>query len=102
MDAATKRRVRFIIVQLVYEKHERQEHRFNDVLLAGGLARLKYDIHVNMVRTLLQDLFDRGLVSYEEMKDSESGKVSIDKIKLTPEGRTLVEDNERNPLAEVK
>ncbi len=101
IDARTKKRLRFVILQLIYEQHEKQRHRHSDVTLTGVLVRLGHDVYVDLVRALLQDMKERELIDYDYSKDRQNGKLSIFNIEVRPRGRDLVEQEEDNPLAEI-
>lgn len=101
MDARTKKRLRFVILEIIYEQHEKQRHRHGDVTLTGVLVRLGHDVYVDLVRALLQDMKERELIAYDDSKDRQTGKFTIFNIEIRPKGRDLVEANEDNPLAEV-
>ncbi len=87
----TRKRLRGEILELVDEGHHEQRSRFTDVILWGVLQRLKYDVSQNDVVTLLQDLKDRGYISFDQVKDQRTGKVRISQIQITPDGRDLLE-----------
>ena len=101
VDGKTKRRLRFIALKLIYEQHEKQRHRYDDVTLMSVLRRLNYDVYLDLMRAVLQDLKERKLIDYEHSKDLTSGKFSIFKIEVRPPGRDLVEANEDNVFAEI-
>ena len=101
IDAKTKKRLRFVILEVIYEQHEQQRHRHNDVTLTGVLDRLHYEVYVDLVRALLQDLREREMIDFQSDKDRITGKASISKIEIRPKGRDLVESKEDDPLAEV-
>ena len=86
-----KRRLRAEILKLVYENHESQRLRLDDVTLFAIMARLNFDVHVNLVRELLQDLHERECVKFDEDKNRITGEVAIRKIQILPRGRDIVE-----------
>jgi len=91
-----------MILKLIYQNHEEQNHRLNDTTLTGVLERLQFDVYVNAVRELLQDLKDRELVTFLEIRDRVTGRVRIEKIQICPAGRDLVEKTTVNPAVEVE
>lgn len=90
-DVQFKRRLRGVILKLIAQNHDRQDTRLDDVTLTGVLERLQYDVYVDLVRTTLQDLGDRGLLEFTADRNRKTGANSIRKIQITPKGRDLVE-----------
>jgi len=101
-EAQYKRRLRGMILKLVYENHERQEHRLDDITLTGVLERLQFDVYVNLVRETLQDLGERGLLTFQEVRDRKRGVYSIRKIQISPLGRDLVERTKTDPAIDME
>jgi hypothetical protein len=101
VDARMKKRLRFVTLQLLYEQHDKQRHRHSDVTMTGVLKRMNYDVYVDLVRAILQDLKEREMIDYQHSKDDVTGKFSIFKIEIRPKGRDVVEANEDNALAEI-
>lgn len=101
-DHQFRRRLRGVILKLIYQNHDRQEPRLDDVMLAGVLERLQYDISVDMVRTTVQDLGDRGLLNFDQIRDRRNGEVFIRKIQITPKGRDLVEGTASDPAVDCE
>jgi transcription initiation factor IIE alpha subunit len=97
-----KRRLRGVILQLVYENHEKQKHRLDDVTLTGVLERLQFDVYVNLVREILQDLQERKLLSFELVKDRQTGRMSIMRVQISPAGRDIVEKTTADPAVDVE
>lgn len=91
-----------MVLKLIYENHEAQKNRLDDVTLTGVLERLQFDVYVNLVREILQDLRERGLVSFDGQKDRISGSYAIRKIQITPGGRDIIEKTSSNPAVEVE
>jgi hypothetical protein len=99
--AERQRRLRGEILRLVRENHERQDSRIDDVTLAGVLERLRFDVSVNMVRTLLQDMEQRGLLKFSQERDRVTGKVSIRAIEITPRGSDVLDGTIEDRSVEV-
>jgi transcription initiation factor IIE alpha subunit len=99
--AQIKRRLRGVVLNVVYQGHERQCARLDDVVLAAVLERLQYDVHVNLVREILQDLEERRFVSFCSEKNRMTGTVSIRRIQITPGGRDIIEKTSSDPGVEV-
>ncbi|MGD0014841.1 MAG: hypothetical protein ABSD56_10515 [Bryobacteraceae bacterium] len=91
MDNALRRRLRGLLLVLIYENHEQQRHRLDDLTLWGALDRLHFDIARNEIRTLLQDLAERDCIAFTEDRNLETGHTALRQIMLRPHGRDLVE-----------
>lgn len=100
--AQIKRRLRGMILRLVYENHEKQNHRLDDVTLTGVLERLQFDVYVNLVREVLQDLEERKLINFEQQRDRYTGKTAIRKIQILPAGRDVIEGTTSDPAVDVE
>jgi len=101
-NAQVKRRLRGTMLKLVYENHEAQGHRMDDVILTGVLERLGFDAYVNLTRELLEDLKERGFVAFEKERNRATGKISIRKIQITPAGADIIEGTKADPAVDVE
>lgn len=97
----TRKRLRGEILELVDEGHQEQRSRFTDVILWGVLQRLKYDVSQNDVITLLQDMRDRGYLTFEQDKDRRTNQVRISLIQITPAGRDLLEGTKADAAVHI-
>lgn len=97
-----KRRLRAVILKLIYENREAQNHRLDDVTLTAVLEKLGHDVYVNLVREMLQDLQERGFVTFEKTRDRITGKTSIQKIQIAPAGADIVEETKTDPAVDVE
>lgn len=92
LPIAQIKRLRGLILELVYNGHRMQESRLDDLSLWGLVQDLGYsDVSKNDVVTLLQDLRDRKYLAYLQKRDTRTGLVEIKEIEITPTGRDLVE-----------
>lgn len=96
VDAARMKRLRGVVLELVYTGHREQRSRLDDVALWGLLQDLQYDVGQDDVLTLLQDLKERKLLTFDELKNRFSGRTQIRLIQITPDGRDLVEGTSAN------
>jgi len=97
-----KRRLRGKMLKLVYENHEAQGHRLDDVTLASVLERLLFDAPMNLVREILQDLQERRFISFDLERDRSTGAIAIRRIQVTPSGRDIIEETLSDPAVEVE
>ena len=102
LDAQGKRRLRGMVLKLIYENHYGQKHRLDGITLHGVLERLHFDVSRNQVRTVLQDLKDRNLLRFTQEKDPDTGKISIRQIQVRPAGIDLQERTTTDPAVEVE
>jgi hypothetical protein len=102
VDTALKRRLRGLLLRLIYENHERQKHRLDDLTLWGALDRLHFDTGRDEIRTLLQDLQERDCISFTPDRNLDTGKVALRQIMLRPRGRDLVEKTVTDPAIEME
>lgn len=91
MQTNQVKRYRGVVLQFVYTNHREQLARMDDVALWGLMLDMGYGVGQNNVLTLLQDLSDRGYLSFNEKLNRVTGRTEISKIQITPGGRDLVE-----------
>jgi len=85
------RRLRGVVLKLVGMQHANQRHRYDDYSLLETLERLHFPAHLNLVRTIVQDLIERQCLTAEQVRDRRAGEVAIYKIQITPRGRDILE-----------
>ena len=90
-DPVLKRRMRGVILRLLLQKHERQEHRYDDYAMMSALDRLHFTVYLDLVRELLQDMQERDLLTFVSEKNKKTGDTSLSQIQLRPRGRDLLE-----------
>jgi hypothetical protein len=100
--AAKAKRLRGAMLQLLRTNHDGQATRFDGTALWSALVRgLGFDAGRNEVKTMLQDLCQRGYVTCKEHKDRDTGEVRFTQIALTPRGRDLLEETIEDPAVEL-
>ena len=97
LDAQQNKRLRGAILEILNTRHQAQQSRLDHVALWHVLLDLRFDLGENDLLTLLQDLYDRRLIAYEESRDRRTNRVSVFKLQLTPAGRDLCEGTSTNP-----
>jgi hypothetical protein len=90
-DVEAKKRIRGVIIDVLYGRHANQLSRVDHVALWHILINLGCDLGEDEMLTQLQDLFDRGYVSFNESRDRRSNRPQIFRIQLTSRGRDLRE-----------
>ena len=96
-DVGSIKRLRGMIVEVLYDRHAQQQHRIDHVILWHILQDLGRDVSENEALTALQDMSDRGYVRYEQTKDRKTGAVNVYLIQLTARGRDLREETISDP-----
>jgi hypothetical protein len=96
-DAAQSKRTRGVIIELLYGRHTAQQPRADHVALWHMLTDLGCDVGENDVLTHLQDLCDRGYVTFRQIKNRYTNRSEISLIQLTPKGRDLFEGTSADP-----
>lgn len=96
-DVAQNKRTRGVIIEVLYTRHAAQQHRADHVLLWHILLDLGCDVGEDDVITQLQDLADRGYLTYQESRDRRTRRVGISTIQLTSKGRDLREETIKDP-----
>jgi len=92
IDSEVVRNLRGVLLQMVYDNHREQKPAPSVVVLCGALERLGWaDLSLNQLVTVLQDLKQRGYLSFTENRDRRSGRLDLVGIAITPAGRDLVE-----------
>lgn len=97
IDAAQNKRLRGILIDLLYSRHIAQLARADHVMLWSVVRDLGVDVGENDLITVLQDLFDRDCVRYAEKRNRWTNRVEISLIQLTPRGRDLAEKTITDP-----
>jgi hypothetical protein len=97
LDAQQNKRLRGAILEILNTRHQAQQSRLDHVALWHVMLDLRFDLGENDLLTLLQDLYDRRLIAYEESRDRRTNRVSVFKLQLTPAGRDLCEGTSTNP-----
>jgi len=87
------RRLRGQILMLLCARHNTQGHRLDDVAVAHALQSLAFEVSIQDVVTILQDLADRRYVRFQPRRNMLTRRVYLEKIELTAAGRDQVEEN---------
>ncbi len=96
-DAAAKRVLRRLILQLLQENHEAQRRRMNDAHLLAVLRNLQYDIVLNELLTMLQELSGRGYIKYDILRNERDREIRLQKLEITPLGVDVYEGTRTDP-----
>jgi hypothetical protein len=93
------RELRATVLKIVYENHLQQRSRLRLVPLYGAVSRLFFDVSEDEMITVMQDLKERGYLSYQrdEALYRKKRKTVIGEIQILPAGRDLVEKTRVDP-----
>ena len=91
VDAANAKRTRGVVIELLYARHAAQQPRADHVALWHMLTDLGCDVGEADTLTHLQDLYDRGYITFTQKKNRWTNRYEISLIQLTPRGRDLYE-----------
>jgi hypothetical protein len=80
------RRQRGIILKLIRENHEFQDHRYTGAEIWGMLLKIRQTVGSDQVTTMLQDLQALDYIDFRSEMDEESGKTRISEIQLSAAG----------------
>src|SRR5574341_835176 len=98
LQADFVRVLRAAILKAIYVNNAQRAPRLSLVILHGHLDKF-FDLSQDDLVTLLEDLEERGYLSYErdERLWRKSRGVRISNLQLTPAGRDLVEGTDKHP-----
>jgi hypothetical protein len=90
------RQLRSAILQIVYES------RLRMIPLYGAVTRLYFDVSEDEFITVLQDLKERGYLSFQRDEElyRKKRKTMIGEIQVLPAGRDLVEKTRVDPAVD--
>jgi hypothetical protein len=92
------RRHRGMILQFVRNNHYSQMPLMDDLAVWALLLDLGCTVGQDYVVTLIQELKSAGYLAFKENFNRVSGKTRLEEIKLTPDGRRLVEGYREDPM----
>jgi hypothetical protein len=97
VDAQQNKRLRGAILEILNTRHANQQSRLDHIALWHIMVDLHFDLGLDELLTLLQDLYDRTLIKYDETHDRKTNRVDIFRLQLTPAGRDLCEGTTTDP-----
>src|SRR5215471_16640694 len=93
-----RKRWRGVILEIVYDGHQKQESRLDDLVLWGMMRDLGHDVGQAEVITLLQSLGGMKCLTFKQTRDPVTKAVRITEIEIAERGIALVEKEETSPL----
>jgi hypothetical protein len=97
INAEQTMRLRAVILEQVYINHQKQLSHLDLIRLGGSLERIGWDVSLNDLLTVCQDLQERGYLIFDSDRNKWTGRRNLVRIAITPKGRNIVEGAERDP-----
>lgn len=95
-----KKRFRGEVLRMLAVRHGQQMSRMDDVALCHALRSLAWDIDINDVVTILQEMKQRDWVGFRELRSIYSSRRELSQIEILPDGQDLVDQTTTNPAVE--
>jgi hypothetical protein len=96
-----KRKFRGEILRILSVRHGQQRSRLDDVLLTKTLRDLAWEVDINDVVTILQEMEQRGWVAFRQIKSIYARKMQLLQIEILPAGQDIFDGILSNPAVEV-
>lgn len=95
-----KKRFRGEVLRMLAVRHGQQQSRMDDVALCHALRSLAWEIDINDVVTILQEMKGRNWVNFRQIKSIYNRRAEISLIEILPDGQDLVDQTTTNPAVE--
>ena len=95
-----KKRFRGEVLRLLAVRHGQQMSRMDDVAMCHALRSLAWDIDINDVVTILQEMKGRDWVEFRQIKSIFNKRAELSQIAILPDGQDLVDQTTTNPAVE--
>jgi hypothetical protein len=95
-----KKRFRGEILRMLSSVHGQQMSRMDDVALCHALRSLSWEIDINDVATILQEMAGREWVKFRSLRGIYTRRVELSQIEILPAGQDLVDQTTNNPAVE--
>lgn len=95
-----KKRFRGEVLRMLAVRHGQQQSRMDDVALCHALRSLAWDVDINDVVTILQEMKGREWIDFAQIRSIYNRRIEISKIEIQPEGQDLVDQTTTNLAVE--
>lgn len=95
-----KKRFRGEVLRMLAVRHGQQQSRMDDVALCHALRSLAWEVDINDVVTILQEMKVRQWVEYRQIKSIYARRMELSQIEIMPGGQDLVDQTTTNPAVE--
>jgi hypothetical protein len=92
-----KGRFRYEVLRTLSVIHGQQKSRMSDTALCLSLRDQAWDVDLNDVVTILQDMHGRGWVSYRQIKNVFARRVQLLEIEILPDGQDVFDQVVASP-----
>jgi hypothetical protein len=96
-----KKHFRGEVLRMLSTVHGQQMSRMDDVALCHALRSLAWDIDINDVVTILQEMKGRNWVTFRQIKGIYNKRAELSQIEILPDGQDLVDQTTTNPAVEI-
>lgn len=95
-----KKRFRGEILRMLAVRHGQQQSRMDDVALCHALRSLAWDVDINDVVTILQEMQGRNWVKFRQLRSIYNRRVELSQIEILPDGQDLYDQTAQHPAVE--
>jgi len=95
-----KKRFRGEILRMLAVRHGQQQSRMDDVALCHALRSLAWDVDINDVVTILQEMQGRNWVKFRQLRSIYNRRVELSQIEILPDGQDLYDQTTQNLAVE--
>jgi hypothetical protein len=95
-----KKRFRGEVLRMLAVRHGLQQERMDDVALTHALRSLAWEVDINDIATILQEMKGRAWVDFAQIRSIYNRRLEISKIEILPAGQDLVDQTTTNPAVE--
>ena len=96
-----KKRFRGEVLRMLAVRHGQQQSRMDDVALCHALRSLAWDVDINDVVTILQEMNSREWLHFAQIRSIYNRRIEISKIEIQPAGQDLVDQTTTSPAVEL-
>jgi hypothetical protein len=95
-----KKQFRGEVLRMLAVRHGQQQSRMDDVALCHALRSLAWEVDLNDVVTILQEMQGRGWVKFRQLRSIYNRRVELSQIEILPDGQDLYDQTTTNPAVE--
>ncbi|ODU52204.1 MAG: hypothetical protein ABT07_01365 [Microbacterium sp. SCN 70-10] len=95
-----KKRFRGEVLRMLAVRHGQQQSRMDDVALCHALRSLAWEVDLNDVVTILQEMQGRNWVKFRQLRSIYNRRVELSQIEILPDGQDLYDQTTQNPAVE--
>jgi len=95
-----KRKLRGEVLRILSESHAQQKSRMDDLALCHLLRAIAWDVDMNDVVTIVQEMKGRDWVTFRQLRNVYLRRVQLLEIEILPDGQDLVDQTTSNPAVE--